>query len=104
MRYGLTEPKGGYKIDPDKITRALGKRAVDHRGQPITDVNGKETWVKDQEAEDEFYQYLHDNGISDWERGVVQFKAAKKAQQAKAQAAQPPAQKPGFSPWRAGAR
>src|SRR3546814_10858339 len=78
-----------YKpIGPDERA-ALSTKAVDDSGKPKGDLmTGREIENRDLEAEKELSDFMVDNNITDAKEGLIKFRAAKRAGEKKAQAAQ----------------
>lgn len=70
---------GGYKVEMNEVAQAFGTPAMDSKGKPITDLmTGRQIVNRNVEKENEFLQWMVQNGITDTNKGLLLYKGQAK--------------------------
>ncbi len=65
-----------YKLEMNEVATAFGVPAVDGQGKPIMDLmTGRQVVNRDTATEDKFFAWMKKNGITDTNKGLLEFKA-----------------------------
>jgi len=81
----------GYKTEAGDVTSLLGKPAVDGKGNPVADpLTGRQMVNRDPTREQEFWNYMRNNNITDTNKGLQLFLAQGGGQPGGAKAVQAP--------------
>lgn len=82
VRSGVIAPAPGakdYKLEMNEVATAFGVPATDAQGKPIMDLmTGRQVVNRDTAAEDKFFAWMKSNGITDTNKGLLEYKAMQK--------------------------
>lgn len=68
-----------YKVEMNEVAQAFGTPAMDSKGKPITDLmTGRQIVNRNIEKENEFLQWMVQNGITDTNKGLLLYKGQAK--------------------------
>lgn len=68
---------GGYKLEMNEVSQALGTPAVDEQGKPIADVmTGRQIVNRNMEAEQKFFTWMQANGLTDTNQALLMYKGS----------------------------
>jgi len=68
-----------YKVEMNEVAQAFGTLAMDSKGKPITDLmTGRQIVNRNIEKENEFLQWMVQNGITDTNKGLLLYKGQAK--------------------------
>lgn len=79
VRSGVIAPVAGnkdYKLEMNEVATAFGVPAVDAQGKPIMDLmTGRQVVNRNTAAEDKFFAWMKKSGITDTNKGLLEYKA-----------------------------